>query len=73
VASSKVPDPLRCISSSPEGHVEPSGEMGSHGDPQHGARSIDVMDVIVHSQQRHQTHALTRHDPGESPIFGVGN
>jgi hypothetical protein len=34
-------------SASPEGHVELSGKMGSHGGPQHGAHSINMMDVIV--------------------------
>jgi hypothetical protein len=34
--------------------------------PQHGARSIDVVDVTVHSQQGHRNHALTWVDPGHS-------
>jgi hypothetical protein len=46
----KSTSPQRCISASLEGHVEPSGNTGNHGGPQHGARSIDVMDVTVHSQ-----------------------
>jgi hypothetical protein len=25
--------PLRCVSASPEGHVEPLGKTGSHGGP----------------------------------------
>jgi hypothetical protein len=41
------------VIASPEGHVEPLGKAESHEGPPHGARSIDVMDVTVYSQQKH--------------------
>jgi hypothetical protein len=57
--SSKAPDPPWHVSASPERHMEPLGKAESHGPPQHGARSIDIMEVTVHSQQEHQNRALT--------------
>jgi hypothetical protein len=46
--------------------MEPLGKTGSHGGPNYGTHSIDVMDVTMHSQQEHGNHTLTRHDPDHS-------
>jgi hypothetical protein len=50
----------------PRGAWNPQARRGATGAPNYGTRSIDVMDVTVHSQQEHGNHALTRHDPDHS-------
>jgi hypothetical protein len=52
--------PLWCISTSSEGHVEPSGKAGSHEGPHHGTHS---------HWWDGRNHALTQHDPGHSTMM----
>jgi hypothetical protein len=60
------PTPRGTFPPRPRGTWNPQARWGATGTPDYGTRSIDMMDMTVHSQQGHQNHPLTQHDPGHS-------
>jgi hypothetical protein len=63
----KVPDPLGLLPPCSRDTCNPLGKTVSHGNPPTAALApTDGTYVIVHSQEEHGSHALTKCDPGHS-------
>jgi hypothetical protein len=62
----KAPDPFSSLSPRLRDTWNPLARRGATGPPTAAPAPTDGRDMTVHSQQEHENHALTQHEPSHS-------